>query len=175
MRDTRRSKESGSLSPFYTSRNFAGNLLATWWQPIVAGDCQHIATRRQWSPGRCHYVAIIVIGRQRLATFSNCLKKLPSVAMVSRLWMSCQRVASESPTVVTVLQEVANTSPPGCQCFTQLCHNKWQLSGDHWRPFATWWKGSGNFRNSVTIVGNSVETIGDHCQHRKMISFFRVQ
>ena len=122
-------------------------------------------------PVCCQYVAIIVNGRQRLATFSNCLKKLPSVAMVSTLWMSCQRVASESPTVVTVLQEVANTSPPGYQCFTQLCHNRWQLSGDHWRPFATWWKCSGNFGISVTTVGNSVETIGDHCLHGKMILY----
>ena len=65
-----------ALSPFYTSRNFAGNLLATWWQPIVAGDCQHIATRRQWSPGRCHYVATT----------------LPSSSLVANAWQLFQTV-----------------------------------------------------------------------------------
>ena len=73
------------LSPIHTSRNYAGNLLSTRWQPMVAGDCHHIAPRRQWSPVRCQYIAIIVNGCQRLATFSNCLKKLPSVAVVTLL------------------------------------------------------------------------------------------
>ena len=49
---------------------------------------------------------------------------------------------------MTVLQEVANTSPPGCQCL----HSQ---PGDN--VLAT-------FGNSVTTVGNSVETIGDHSQ-----------
>ena len=71
------------LCLIHSSRNYDGNLLATWWQPMVAGDCHHIALRRQWLPVHCQCVATIANGCQRLATFSNCLKKLPSVAVVT--------------------------------------------------------------------------------------------
>ena len=51
-------------------------MLATCWQPMVAGDCPHIALRRQWSPVRCQYIASV----------------LPSSPNVAKAWQLFQTV-----------------------------------------------------------------------------------
>ena len=63
-----------SICPFHTSRNCAGNR----WLRGIATTLPSVANQLQ-------YIAVIVNGCQRLATFSNCLKKLPSVAVVSSI------------------------------------------------------------------------------------------
>ena len=80
---------------------------------MVAGDtlpphCPKSPMSASTLPQRSHH-------RHWLARLGNLFKLFKKVAKRCRGRQHRERVASESPTVVTVLHEVANTSPPGCQ------------------------------------------------------------
>ena len=67
------------LSPIHTSRNCAGNVLATWWRPMVAME---LPPHRPLSPMiastlQVHRLPSSMVAKpeRRLATFSNSLEK----------------------------------------------------------------------------------------------------
>ena len=133
-----------SICPIHTIRNCAGNVLATWWQPTVVGNCHHIAlivNDRQYVASTLSSIVNACQTTETLGDFLELFKKIAVVASIvnellvslQQFWQCCKRSPIHLHQVVNDLR-----SQPGNNVVA-------------------------TFGNSVTTVGDSVETIGGVC------------